>query len=175
MTNTGKLPRAKFPIIPPNTPPEAIERHRKAYDEVSALLDAWENSATASELEELEAGGIPASWLAMMVAVTRISDKYLAMTNTGNSTPPKTPQTRFNNYIQVVTQEVYDAWADSDSEQIAERKWNLDKAQRLYDAWEASATVSELEELKAGGTPESFRVMREAFLNLVGYNGPIPD
>ena len=97
------------------------------------------------------------------------------MTNTGNSTPPNTPQEKFDAYKQDLTQEVYDAWADSDSEQIAKQKWNLDKAQRLYDAWADSATASELEELKAGGTPESFRVMREAFLELVGYNGPIPD
>ena len=97
------------------------------------------------------------------------------MTNTGNSTPPNTPQEKFDAYKQDLTQEVYNAWADSDNEQIAEWKESLVKAQALYDAWENSATASELKELEAGGTPESFRVMREAFLKLTGYNGPIPN
>ena len=78
------------------------------------------------------------------------------MTNTGNSTPPNTPQEKSDAYRQEVAV----------------------KAKAFYDALEAwRPTASELEELEAGGIPESLRVIKEPYLLLVQQwlDGPSPD
>jgi hypothetical protein len=49
---------------------------------------------------------------------------------------------------------------------------NGKKALALYNAWFDSATATELEELKAGKEPESYKWMKQAFLMLNGWEGP---
>lgn len=62
---------------------------------------------------------------------------------------------------------------DETGQEQQERYRNAKKALVLYNAWFSSATASELEELKAGGIPDSYRIMRQAFLMLQGWQGPI--
>ena len=94
------------------------------------------------------------------------------MSNDGNSTNPKET---FDAWRWKKIDEIYYSWEYFEPKERGAMTNFLVKGRTLYDAWEASVSASDIEELKAGGTPESFRVMREAFLKLTDWEGPLPD
>jgi len=61
---------------------------------------------------------------------------------------------------------------DETGREQQERYRNARKANDLYQAWLASATASELEDLKAGKESDSWRMMLDAYLVLTGWEGP---
>ena len=97
------------------------------------------------------------------------------MTNTGNPTPPSNPKDEFAAWRVQATTFDYSAARDDGEWSEPSNEECLNKALSLYAVWANSISASDIEELKAGGTPENFRVIREAFLRFVGYTGPSPD
>lgn len=62
---------------------------------------------------------------------------------------------------------------DETGQEQQERYRNAKKALALYNDYFASATAKELEELKAGKESEDYKRMKQAFLWLNGWQGPI--
>ena len=71
-----------------------------------------------------------------------------------------------------LTQEEIDALVN---QQIAERQANIAHAEAMRKAWFDLATASDLEELEAGRPPKSYENMREAYMELSGWNDILPE